>query len=131
MKKYSIALGLIIAAISLNFKSLNFEKTGAVFSWELTTYDFGTIEQHKPAMAKFKFQNTGDQPLVIVSTKGSCGCTVADYTKGEILPGKYGEVSATYNAKKPGAFTKTVTVYANTGDEPIVLTIKGKVETLN
>ena len=134
MKKYLIGLGVVAAAVALIFvnvdravSSVDSSLKGAVFSWEKMAHDFGQIEQNKPVTATFAFENTGDTPLLIVSTKGSCGCTVSEYTKGEILPGSYGEVTATYNAKKVGAFTKTVTVNANTADGPITLRIKGEV----
>lgn len=127
MKKYLIVMGLVVAAISLNFVSKESIKAGSSFLWSTTVYEFGSIAQGKPVTAEFSFQNMGDAPLIIVSTKGSCGCTVADFTKGEIQPGEFGKVTATYNAKKLGAFRKTVTVYANTGDEPMVLTIQGDV----
>lgn len=127
MKKYLSILTLAIAFVSFNFTTVENGSAGAVMSWNLTAYDFGQVELNQPVTADFKFQNTGSQPLVIVSATGSCGCTVAEYTKGEILPGAYGEVSATYNAAKLGAFSKTVTVNANTGTGPITLTIKGEV----
>ncbi|WP_420582588.1 DUF1573 domain-containing protein [Reichenbachiella sp.] len=127
MKKYLVFLTLAVAIVSLNFTTTDKPTVGAVMSWSLTEYDFGQILQNKPVTADFKFQNTGSTPLMIVSVKGSCGCTVAAYTKGEILPGQFGEVTATYNAAKIGAFNKTVTVNANTGTGPITLSIKGEV----
>ena len=126
MKRYFILVGIIVAVVSLNFKMVNLEKRGAL-SWNSLSYDFGQIEKDNPVTAQFSFENTGDQSLMIINVKGSCGCTVADYTKGEIRPGELGEVTATYNAAKVGAFNKTVTVTASAGDEPIVLTIKGEV----
>lgn len=102
--------------------------TGPLFEWDSTIYDFGTIEQNKPAEHVFHFTNNGDVPLVISNAKASCGCTVANYTKEPIAPGAKGFVSARYNAAKVGAFTKTVTVTANTGEEAIVLTLKGEVK---
>lgn len=102
--------------------------TGPLFEWESTTYDFGQIELNKPAEHVFHFTNNGDVPLIISNAKASCGCTVADYTKTPIAPGEKGFVSARYNAAHVGAFTKTVTVTANTGEEAIVLTLKGEVK---
>ncbi|UXX80112.1 DUF1573 domain-containing protein [Reichenbachiella carrageenanivorans] len=127
MKKYLSILTLAAAFTSLSFASVAPKTMGAVMSWSLTEYDFGRIERNVPVQANFKFENTGNAPLVIVSAKGSCGCTVAEYSQGEILPGEYGEVRATYNAAKAGVFSKTVTVNANTDSGPIVLTVKGEV----
>lgn len=127
MKKYLAILTMTTALISFNFIMNDNGPRGAVMSWSVTEYDFGKIELNKPVTAEFKFQNTGNTPLMVVSVKGSCGCTVSQYTKGEIMPGEFGEVTATYNAAKVGQFNKTVTVTANTGDGPIVLRVKGEV----
>jgi hypothetical protein len=120
------ALATLFAANSVVGKIVGL--TGPLFVWESTSYDFGKIEKGVPAEHEFKFTNNGDVPLIISSVKASCGCTVANYTKEPIAPGKKGYVSARYNAANPGAFSKTVTVRSNSGEEAIVLTLKGVVE---
>ena len=105
------------------------ELTGPLFTWESTAHNFGEIEQGKPVEHLFNFTNKGDVPLIISSVKASCGCTVANYTKEPIAPGKTGFVSARYNAAKVGTFNKTVTVMANTGDDAIMLKLSGSVVT--
>ncbi|MEO9968182.1 MAG: DUF1573 domain-containing protein [Reichenbachiella sp.] len=127
MKKYLAFLTLAAALVSFNFVMKSDNPVSAVMSWSTTEVDFGKIELNKPVIAEFKFQNTGTTPLLVVSAQGSCGCTVADFTKGEIEPGAYGEVTATYNAAKVGVFNKTVTVNANTSTGPITLKIQGEV----
>ncbi len=110
--------------------SLLFCFTGsAKFEWKgETTHDFGIITKDQPVSHVFKFTNTGDEPLVIVDAKGSCGCTVPSYTKTPILPGQSGDIKVTFNAAKPGSFTKTVTVTANTSEEQVKLYVKGEVQ---
>lgn len=127
MKKYLAILTLVVAVLSFNFTTIESNSVEAVMSWNLTAYDFGQIELNKPVTGEFEFQNTGSKPLYILSAQGSCGCTVAEYTRGEILPGEFGKVTATYNAAKVGVFSKTVTVNASTGEGPIILKIKGEV----
>jgi hypothetical protein len=99
----------------------------AIFNWLETTFDFGKIKQNKPVTHEFDFVNKGTSPLIISSVKASCGCTVAEYSKDPIAPGQQGFVKATYNAAHAGAFTKTVTINANTDNAAVVLTIKGEV----
>ena len=99
----------------------------AKFKWEETVFDFGKIAKDVPVTHKFTFTNSGDEVLVITTAKPSCGCTVTDYSKDPIPAGQEGFVMATYNAAKVGAFTKTVTINANTGGDAVVLTIKGEV----
>ncbi len=99
----------------------------AKFKWEEKTHDFGKIEQGKPVTHEFAFTNTGTTPLVISNVRGSCGCTVTDYTKEPIAPGKTGMVKATFNAAAIGAFNKSIRVTANVEGANETLYIKGEV----
>jgi hypothetical protein len=72
--------------------------------------------------------NKGNAPLVINRAQASCGCTTPAWTKEPIEPGKKGSITVTYNTTgRPGAFTKTITVYSNASEEQSVLTIHGDV----
>ena len=63
----------------------------------------------------FKFTNTGTGDLVIVNAVGSCGCTVPEYPKEPVAPGKSGVMKVTFNsAGKSGMQQKTVTITTNT-----------------
>ena len=95
--------------------------------WNNTTQNLGDVAQNKPAKATFVLTNTGNTPLVLKNVKPSCGCTAADYTKEPIAPGASTQISATYNAKSPGKFSKIVRVYTDQSDAPVLLTIKGNV----
>lgn len=99
-----------------------------IFSWEQQTYDFAEIPKGTPVTTTFNYTNNGEMPLLISNVQTSCGCTVADYTKDPVLPGKTGYVKVTYNAANPGAFNKAVTITANTETGSQVLFIKGKVQ---
>lgn len=103
----------------------------AKFKWEKTTHNFGKIDQGKPVSVEFTFKNTGKIPLVISNVKGSCGCTVTNYTKEPIAPGKSGNVKATFNAAAKGAFNKSVRVTANVEGGTETLFIKGEVKKQN
>ena len=55
--------------------------------------------------------------MIIDQANPSCGCTVSDYTKSPIAPGKTGYIKATYNAADLGPVNKQVTVkFANADD---------------
>ena len=100
----------------------------AELQWKKTTIDLGELEKNKPAPATFVFNNTGKEPVIITSVKASCGCTTSKYTKEPVKPGRKGEVTVTYNARKAGVFHKTVRVNIQGIKEPIVLHVKGKVK---
>lgn len=96
--------------------------------FEKAVIDFGEIPQNVPATATFNFKNITKAPVVLKNVQASCGCTAPEWTKEPVLPKKSGFVKATYNAAAPGAFTKTVTVTLDKGEQAI-LTIKGTVVT--
>ena len=126
MKKIAFAIALFFT-ISAVVSAQTTAKAPA-FKWEKTTHEFGTIAQGKPVTAEFKFTNSGNTPLVVSAAQGSCGCTVADFSKEPVAPGKTGFVKATFNAAAAGPFTKTVNLTSNVGTAPVVLTIKGEVK---
>ncbi len=135
MKKAMILIAaLAIAVVALgqeltaSIKNVVPVKPAAVFNWAATSFDFGKIEKGVAVTHEFTFTNTGSEALIISSVQASCGCTVAEYTKDPIPAGEQGFVKATYNAAKPGVFSKTVTINANTEDTVVLLTIKGEVE---
>ena len=86
--------------------------------FDKTTHEFGTILWKNPVTATFKITNKGDKPLVISNVTTSCGCTVADWTKEPIAPGKTGSVSSTFDAKASGRIQKTLGIYCNVCNKP-------------
>lgn len=91
-------------------------------------HDFGTIKQNSTNTYKFKFTNTGDEPLLITNAVGSCGCTVPNYPKEPIAPGKSATIDVEYKpGTQSGAQDKKVTVTANTDPNTTTLTIKANV----
>ncbi len=75
----------------------------------------------------FEFKNTGKEPVIISDVRTSCGCTAAKKPTEPVNKGKSDEIIVTYDTKRVGDFTKTITVTTNVQTEPIILTIKGKV----
>jgi hypothetical protein len=128
MKKLNFAdILLFFIFIGIPVEKLSaFEPTAAI-EWQNTTVDFGKIPVNKPVIAVFTFKNPGMIPLIITEVKSSCGCTIADYTKNPVSPGGQGKITATYDAKLTGYFSKTITVYSNTEEGSIELYLKGEV----
>ena len=104
----------------------NKPKTTMVF--DTYDFDFGEINQDTENEKVFAFTNTGKEPLVITSAKGSCGCTVPEYPKHPIEPGESGEIKVVYSpGKQKFQQTKSVTITANTDPETTVLKIYANV----
>jgi len=91
-------------------------------------HDFGTIAEGNVVEHTFEVKNTGEAPLIIQSAQPSCGCTVPDWTKTPIEPGKSGFVKAKFDSKgKPGMQNKTITVTSNSWPKQTVLRFKANV----
>ncbi|MEP7262953.1 MAG: DUF1573 domain-containing protein [Bacteroidota bacterium] len=97
-------------------------------TFETETHDYGTIDFGADGTYAFKFTNTGKDPLVITDAKGSCGCTVPKWPKEPVLKGQSNNINVSYDTKRVGPFTKTVTVTSNAKTTTRVLTIKGVVK---
>ena len=103
-------------------------KSGAVIEFETTNHDFGTIPQGGNGIFEFVFKNTGKEPLVLKNVRSSCGCTVPEWPKEPVNKGDKGVIKVSYNTRITGNFSKSISVYSNSGEAPVVLIIKGKVE---
>ena len=123
------AQNLFFTLIALCVATVVVAGTLASFKWNETDHDFGKIPQGKPVTVQFQFTNTGGEPLVVSSAKGSCGCTGVEYPKEPILPNQRGIVKATFNAAAIGPFTKSVTVFSNAAEGVAVLRFQGEVIT--
>lgn len=89
--------------------------------------DCGQVVFRKPVTAEFVLKNDGRKPLVINNVLKSCGCTEVDYPKTGIAAGESFVIKAVYDAKQMGSFTKQVCLYTNAGEEPFILSMRGRV----
>jgi hypothetical protein len=98
------------------------------FYFAESTHHFGEITAGEKVSYVFKFKNVGGSALVITQAKGSCGCTVPEYSKNPVQPGDEGEIKVTFDSNgRSGMESKTVTVLANTVPATKVLTISAEV----
>ena len=123
MKKlFFIAAAFIIAA-----GAMAQTKPDDVAKFNTNKYDFGKVKQNVPAVYSFEITNTSDKPLVIENAHATCGCTVPEYQKDPILPGKTAKIKVQYNAANGGQFDKTVFVKLAGVDQEKSLGITGEV----
>jgi len=93
-----------------------------------TEFDFGSVDQGEKVSHVYKFTNTGSEPLIISSAKGSCGCTVPKWPKDPIAPGQSGEIQVEFDSKgKKNQQNKKVTITANTNPPQSFIYLKGEV----
>ncbi len=101
--------------------------SGPIMTFESSVVDYGEIAQNSEPVRKVKFTNTGTEPLVIQSARGSCGCTVPTTPKEPIMPGETSTIEIRYDTKRLGRIDKTVTIITNEGGEPHTLRVAGNV----
>ncbi len=97
--------------------------------WIIEEHDFGMINENDgDATCVFKLVNTGNEPLVIINARATCGCTTPKYTEEQILPGDTADIMVSYDPlERPGRFKKKVYIDTNTDPKRSTLTISGVV----
>ena len=121
-----LVMAMLVATVSFAQTSVVAkEQSGAQMKFTNTTVDYGTIAQNSDPFRIATFTNTGTEPLIIKSAKGSCGCTIPTFPKEPIAPGATAEIKIKYDTKRLGAINKTVTIQSNAGVK--VLKVKGNI----
>ncbi len=122
MKKFLVSLSLFAMSTALFA-----QKPDEVAKFTKETVDLGKIKFDNPSIATFVVKNIGSAPLIIDKAEPTCGCTIGDYTKAPIAPGKEGWIKAEFNAKSLGVFNKNLTVRFAGVNETKTISIKGEV----
>ena len=87
---------LSVAVLLLTTTIFAQKKIADVAKFTTETINFGKIKQGVPAKGTFTVTNISNEPLLIEQANPTCGCTISDYTKEPIMPGKTGVIMATY-----------------------------------
>lgn len=123
MKKLLLSITALVFTVAVFAQ----KKSNDVAKFTSETVDLGKILQDRPTTATFEVTNIGKEPLLIEQASPTCGCTISDYTKEPIAPGKSGYIKATYNAKNLNMFEKHLTVKFAGCEDIKSITIKGEV----
>lgn len=105
------------------------EAAKTTVSWAEEEYNYGTVASGAKVTHRFRFNNSGSEPLVLTRVKASCGCTTPSYSTEPIAPGEEGYIDVAFNTTgKSGRQTKTISVTGNFQDNITkVLRITGEV----
>jgi hypothetical protein len=94
-----------------------------------SNFDFGKVKKGDKVQHVYEVTNTGTNPLVISEVKPGCGCTVPDFTKEPIMPGKKGKITLHFDSTNfDGAVNKFADVFANVEKAPIKLTFTANIQ---
>ncbi|MDO6432306.1 DUF1573 domain-containing protein [Flavitalea sp. BT771] len=141
MKPYHILLFTVFmllfsfAFFSCNSKPSNVaistlqkDKKLGEFSFEESTYNFGSIKDGDTVEHVFNYTNIGSAPLIIHDISTGCGCTVVDWPKNAIPVQGKGNIKVRFSkSHDPGLHTKTIIIKANTEDNYTVIHIEATV----
>lgn len=95
------------------------------FKFESETIDYGKINKGSNGEKTFVFTNVGDKPLIIKNVQSSCGCTIPKKPENPIMPGEKGEIKVSYDTKRVGGFSKSITIMSNAKNPRKIIRIKG------
>jgi hypothetical protein len=133
MKKSLVLLVIAVFTISIScsrgseLDTAKVDKKAPFIKFEYLEYDYGDIMQGDEGTCEFIFKNTGKNPLVLNNVRPSCGCTVPKWSKEPIKSGDKSSIKVKYNTGRAGSFSKSIMVYSNATNSPVVLKIKGNV----
>ncbi len=132
MKKILSIAVLMIFALSVSAQDATTpEKPKKVKEPEITfeklVHDYGQIYQNDNGECEFQFKNTGKADLILTNCRSSCGCTVPEWPRDPIAPGKKAVIKVKYNTSRLGVINKSITVESNATNNRVVLNIKGNV----
>ena len=131
MKKVFSLLIVVAFVFSAVAQDANPDKPKKVKEPEITfeslVHDYGEITQGDNGTCEFVFKNTGKADLILTNCRSSCGCTVPEWPKDPIPPGKKAIIKVSYNTNRLGMINKSITVESNATNNRVVLNIKGNV----
>ena len=129
----AVIVSLLVASCKNNKKEVESKAVSvsngiAEIKFDTTFYDFGNLTQGEAVVYTFKFTNIGTADLVINDAFSSCGCTVPNYSKEPISPGKEGKVEIRFDSSgKSGIQYKSIKLKLNTNRREARLNIKANV----
>lgn len=90
------------------------QETAPGIQWEQTTIAIET-DGSTATNVIYRFRNTGDRPVNIISTTATCGCTIPATSKSTYSPDESGELPVAHKPK-PGAGVHTYRINVQTDE---------------
>ena len=102
----------------------------SMLKFQSMIHNFGHIkEDGGEQLCRFFAINEGNNSIEVTKIETSCGCTSAQYTKGDIAPNEKFEVAVRFNPfNRPGRIDKHIYIIVSDSEAPIRLTIEGFVQ---
>lgn len=128
MKKNTLLSGAMLLTTVL-LSALCAPAQSTSIKWLETRHDFGAFDESVGQVTcRFRYVNTGNEPLVVIRATASCGCTRPDYDRSPLAPGDTATLTVAFDpAGRPGRFNKKISVETNTTPASSRLSITGVV----
>jgi len=110
---------LLMAFLSLGCQHVSYTVSGSgrfpVLKFTDSVHDFGTIREGQQVSWLFRFRNTGNSDLLLVSAASTCGCTIPEFPEKPVSPGDTGSIRVVFDSRyKTGRQVKPVYIQGNT-----------------
>jgi len=101
---------------------------GAYMYFNEDTYDAGKVTEGDTVTHIYTVENRGKADLLLKSVSPSCGCTIANYEKNPIAPGKSASIKVAFHSiGRAGTQHKQITVVSNADPDTKVLHLQCEV----
>lgn len=117
---FNIVLGKDISTSNVQTTFLHIDKK---------IVNMGKFNWRDKVQTEFVLTNTGKIPLVIADISTSCGCVLVEYNKKPVLPNDSLIIVVEYTADVPGYFDKSMKIFCNIEESPLLLKIIGEAST--
>ena len=137
MLRVCLLLLLAAALAACGARQVKTERKGRIITLTDTILDtggtdtvrFGRLHSGETARLEAGFRNSGEQPLVVVKTESSCGCTTLEYDNQPIMPGDTLRVAVRFDTSgQRGWLFKVLRVYFAGGERPLRLYVEADVQ---
>lgn len=121
----SLLLVFLLPGVSARAEGQDGDKP--VLQFRETDHSFGTVSRDSVLVHTFRFRNTADTTVRILSAASTCPCVQVEVLETEIAAGGEGCITVTYTGQnnKPGRFQQLVRVYTSATGKSINLHLFG------
>jgi hypothetical protein len=116
-------------AASQTLKAVDNSQNAGKVEWLDRQISTGNVPFGQAVSREFRVKNVSNENLILLQVKSSCHCTITEWQREPIAPGKIGTIKVTYDGQKEGDFYRIVTVFTNFDSmQGVPLALVGKVD---
>ena len=127
MRRTLLSLLLVLLPLGFNARAEGQDGDVPPLQFQETDYSFGEVSRDSVLVHTFRFRNTADTTVRILSAASTCPCVEVEVPETEIAAEGEGNIIVTYTGRnnRPGRFQQLVRVYTSAGPRSINLHLFG------